>query len=140
MDAVTPGVIASSGGVTISITGYGFVEGTTVRIVNAMHEHEAESVAIFSLHQAFAQFNLNNAKPGLWDLEVSIPGEDTFVLSEAIVVERPDPFPKLTVDLVGNSRVRVDRPSTFDVYVYKRRQHRPIYDTAFNRRHSFIGG
>lgn len=109
LESVSSNIVSNTGYATLTIHGFGFLEGTIVSITREGFEDilpensvPLNTVTISSI------VNFTNAALGFWNLQVEIPGEGIFVLNNAIEVTN-DPF---TTNNIGFTQVQVSAVRT----------------------------
>lgn len=112
----SPTSAGNRGPVTLELRGERLDPLATVRLVRAAHpdrpasrvEATPDGVALT------ATFDLTNADPGPWTIEVRNPGGGSSALDAALEI-KPGGAPKLWIDVVGRSQIRAGRQASYEV-------------------------
>jgi uncharacterized repeat protein (TIGR01451 family) len=120
---LTESVLPEQGGnggagavVTLTVVGRNLRTGCEVRLIRAGHPViEGESVQALGL-SAQATFDLEDAAPGAWDVEVTNPDAQAATLPGAFTIVAVE-APQLRVVVLGPSQVRSNYPASYDIVV-----------------------
>jgi hypothetical protein len=118
VSSFTPDRAANLGDFILSVYGGGFDENTRVRLISVGDRNGdilADSIFFDSSFLA-SYFKLKNAPVGLYDLEVSFPGDTTYYFKNAITLEEPE-WPDPWVEVSGRNKFLKDRPTTYTLQI-----------------------
>jgi hypothetical protein len=109
--AGSPALVPTTGGnlgqTTLTITGVDFTSATTALLVKGAQQIAAASVQTSADGKTLqATFNLTGQPQGLWDLDLTTPGQPPTVLAQAFTIEQAQPV-QLWSDIVGRGAVRI---------------------------------
>jgi hypothetical protein len=90
---ITPDTGITGSSIPTIISGAGFVNGATVRLVQGSSVIPATNVLVVSESRINCIFNLNGALPGQWNVSVINPGSATGTLVNGFTVLTPGPAP-----------------------------------------------
>jgi len=90
---ITPDTGITGSSIPTIISGAGFVNGATVRLVQGSSVIPATNVLVVSQSRINCIFNLNGALPGQWNVSVINPGSATGTLVNGFTVLTPGPAP-----------------------------------------------
>jgi hypothetical protein len=90
---ITPDTGITGSSIPTIISGTGFVNGATVRLVQGSSVIPATNVLVVSESRINCIFNLNGALPGQWNVSVINPGSATGTLVNGFTVLTPGPAP-----------------------------------------------
>jgi hypothetical protein len=103
--------------VSTSVSGVGFVDGASVKLVRAGEpDIVADPVAFRYQHTLFATFDLTGKPRGAWDVVVTNPNGASATLKDGFAIEE-GVFPQVWTDVIGRSVLAVGRPQTLTFLV-----------------------
>ena len=87
VESVSPHLVSNTAIGTLTITGFGFVAGTTLKLTRAGYEDLLPiSNSVLSTYTLNSLINFTGQATGLWTVEVSIPSGGTFVMEDALEI------------------------------------------------------
>lgn len=111
VNTISPASGGNNGAVTMTITGAGFTNNTTIKLVK---QGEVDIIPVDSSTYVTdgvnikTLFNLQDASIGLWDVIINIPNDTTFLIAGAFKVDSVV-IPKIGVKLIGPEVIRSNR-------------------------------
>ena len=112
--SIVPDRGGNSGEVTITVTGVGFTIDSYFELVLGNKRLTSDQYVLTSSGALIGTIDLTGAELGLYDLEVTIPGEDTFVKINAFKVEQGT-VAQPWVTITGRPDVLLGAPTKFTI-------------------------
>lgn len=110
LDNITPASCGNTGAATVRIKGFGFVPGTTIRIVKGSTALTIVDTLRVSDELIRATLNLMGAATGAYDVEVQIPGHPLLRIVNGFNVA-PGIKPSFTLTTNMQSAIRIGNPT-----------------------------
>lgn len=114
VQSISPTYASSTGPALLTLFGYGFEEGSSVRLVQGSREIIAHSDNFHNTYKMEAYFRFERAPEGLYDVVVTHPSKANDTLKSAFSIQSPKEH-DIRLSINGPERVLINRPTKYSI-------------------------
>ncbi len=114
VQSVNPTYSSRTGPALLTLSGYGFEEGSSVKLVQGSREIIAHTDNFRDTYSMEAYFRFERAPEGIYDVVVSHPAKVNDTLMNAFTIQAPKEH-DIRLSIIGPERVLVNRPTKYSI-------------------------